>query len=707
MPKDSGKTRNKASPRGFTRPKLRDAGGQRAPALLRAAPGVPTHPPNSPLPQTSIPLCNTEGRHRPLPRFDSQSPRLSLGLCAGLALAIASVSLPLNAQLATLDIKRLTLEELMEIDVYSAGRRLEPVHEVPSAIYVLTNEDIRRARVTSIPEALRLVPGVQVARVDANKWAVSIRGFNSRIANKLLVLIDGRSIYDPLFSGTLWESKDLMLEDVERIEVIRGPGGTLWGANAVNGVINIITKHARDTGGGLISAGAGTEERAFGAARYGWQPRDDQWVRVYAKSLARDTGFSPAGNAHDAIHMNRAGFRWDWDARGNDSLRVSGDVYSGEADQTNNNGTTQDVGHKGGNLLAHWRRQLSDTQNLSVQFYYDRIELDNLQFGEKRNTYDLEIQYGFTPTPRHHIVSGLGYRNTGDKIAGTAAGTLDPMRKTDRTESAFVQDTITLVPDHWRLTLGTKVESNDYSGVEWQPNARLAWTPDPQRIYWAAASGATRVPSRLEADLVIGGTRLGDDVRDETVRAYEFGHRRLVTSNLWYDIATFYNVYRHLLTTGPTTLSPLSNRADARTYGIEVASRWQATPSWRLDAAYTYLQMDVRLDAPNLTGAIGANKKENPHHQLTLRSAFDMTQNLEVDATLRFVDDLPAFDVPAYTTLDLGLGWFPRRDLELTLVGQNLLDGHHPEQRLVNPTTGVTTGTEVQRGVYAKVTWRF
>ncbi len=613
--------------------------------------------------------------------------------------------MPLRAEAPVLDVKRLTLEELMDIDVYSAARRLEPIQGVPSAVYVLTNEDIRRSRVTSIPEALRLVPGVDVARVDANKWAVSIRGFNTRSANKLLVLVDGRSIYDPLFAGVLWEARDVMLEDVDRIEVIRGPGGTLWGANAVNGVINIITKHARDTQGGLVSAGAGTEERGFGAARYGWRSGDDQHARVYAKSFARDTGFSPVANAADDTRMSQTGFRWDWDKNARDAMRVSGDVFSTAAGERDTATTTQDVDHSGGNLLANWRRRISDSESMRVQFYYDHIALDNLQIGEKRDTYDFDLQHNFAPTTDHQVVWGLGYRSTRDNIRiASGPTTVDPARRTDPTASAFIQDTVALTPDKLQLTVGTKVENNNYTGYEWQPNARLAWTPDMQRTYWAAASRAVRVPSRLEADIVAGGVRLGDNVRAEYVYAYELGGRRLLTPNVWYDVATFYNVYQHLLTREPT--AQFSNQMHGQTYGAEVAVRWQAQPGWRIDVAYTYLQMNLKVEGSSIGGLQGSADRSNPNHQLAVRSALDIARHLEVDATLRFVDELRALNVPAYTALDLGVGWFPRRDLELALVGQNLLDSHHPEQAIVN-ATGVVTGTEVQRGVYTKLTWRF
>ena len=627
---------------------------------------------------------------------------LSLFLMAALVLGSAGAALPLRADTPKLNIKQLSLEELMDIDVYSASRRLEPVQGIPSAIYVLTAEDIRRARVTSVPEALRLVPGVQVARIDANKWAVGIRGFNSRTSNKLLVLVDGRSIYDPLFSGVLWESRDIMPESIERIEVIRGPGGTLWGANAVNGVINIITKHARDTQGGLVTTGVGTEERAFGAARYGWKTGDQQYARLYAKSFTRDTGFSPTGNAHDETQMNRGGFRWDWDASARDVVQISGDVYQGEAGERNSATATQDVDHRGRNLLAHWTRRVSDTESWRVQLYYDHLELDNVQLGEKRDTYDLELQHGSAPAAGHRIVWGLKFRSTRDNIRNGPLLALDPTQRQDSTQSAFLQDTIALTPQTLQLTLGTKLERNDYSGTEWQPNARLAWTPDTQRMYWAAVSRAVRVPSRLEADLVFLGNRLGDDVQAERVYAYELGHRRLLTPTFWYDIAAFHNAYRNLLTVEQNF--QFHNRMRAKTYGLELAGRWQAEPHWRLDAAYTYLQMVLDLDPTSIaTTQPGTTEGSNPHHQLTLRSAYDIRSDWQFDATLRFVDDLPAINVPSYVTLDLALSWLPRPDIELSLVGQNLLDSHHPEHAIV--ANG--SGTEVQRGVYAKLTWRF
>lgn len=625
---------------------------------------------------------------------------------------LAQGAQPAEAQHAALNIKQLSLEDLMEINVYSASRRLERVQGVPNAVFVLTAEDIRRARVTNVPDALRLVPGVQVAQTDNNKIGVSIRGFiggfggssAARLANKLLVLVDGRSIYDPLFSGVFWESRDIVLTDVERIEVIRGPGGALWGANAVNGVINIITKHARETQDGAINAGAGSVERAFGTVRYGWQSGPEQYARVYAKTFERDTGFSPSGNPYDAIRSRRAGFRWDWDPNARDSLRLSGDVYAVDAGQrdaasaTNPVTTTQDVEHGGGNILAHWARKFSATDSLRVQFYYDRTDFDTRTIDQDRDTYDLEFQHGTSPLSDHQVVWGLGYRNTRDAISAFVT----PLQRTDETMSGFVQDTIALTPDVLHLTLGTKFEHNDYTKQEWQPSVRLAWTPNEREAWWAALSRAVRVPSRLEADLVISGNNLGDQVQPETVYAYELGYRQLAAHHVWWDLALFYNQYRDLVTIEPGT--QLRNNMRGDTYGLELGARWQARPTWRLDLAYTYLEMDLAVTDASADVSRPANtEKSNPRNQVSLRSALDIAPELQFDAIVRAVDELPALDVPQYVTLDLGLSWFPKPDLELALVGRNLLDDHHPEQLVVADGSG----TEVRRNYYAKLSWRF
>ena len=606
------------------------------------------------------------------------------------------------------DVRRLTLEELMDLNVYSVSRRDETVRAAPAAIYVLTAEDIRRARVRSVPEALRLVPGVQVARVDANKWAVSIRGFNNRAANKLQVMIDGRSIYDPLFSGVLWESRDVMLENIDRIEVIRGPGGTLWGANAVNGVINIVTKHARDTPGGLAVVGGGTEERAFSALRYGWHSGDRHAARITAKLSNRDQSYAPTGQAADDWTMGRVGFRWDWDPGAGDEMFASGDWYNGHAgefrqpDGTGGPSGAVDVDHTGGNILLNWSRRLTDAGRLQARAYYEHFTLDNpFVLREVRDIYHLEFQHDFVLTETNRVIWGASFRQTQDDISSVRSTLgFDPTGRRDQVTGAFVQDTIALMPQTLELTVGTKVEHNDYTGTEWQPNARLAYIPSAQHMWWGAISRAVRTPSRLEADIVFAGSRMGDGFDVERLTAYELGHRWQPNGDWSLDSALFYNVYDDLRTIEAG--SRIANGMQGNTYGVELSSRWHLRPDLRLDASYTLMRMNLELE-PQSSDPVepGATEGASPHHQFTLRTEWDVKRDLEFDVTLRYVDALPAQQVPAYTTMDVGLGWRIGRGFDLVVVGQNLFDSHHPEQR------SATIVNEVQRGFYTKLNWRF
>jgi iron complex outermembrane receptor protein len=633
--------------------------------------------------------------------------------CAVFAAMVTAAPAAFAAQ-STEDLKKLSVEQLMDVEIYSASRRLEPTQAVPSAIFVLTHEDIRRSRVTSIPDALRLVPGVQVGQVDANKYAVSIRGFNSREANKLLVLVDGRSVYDPLFSGMLWESQDLMLENVERIEVIRGPGGTLWGANAVNGVINIITKNARDTQGGLATATVGDQEKYSGALRYGWQPGENQHARVYVKAFERDEGYSRIAPPYDASRAARGGFRWDWSGAGGDEVRVSGDTFKAETGvrelpvPSPPVTEVQDVEHRGTNLLVSWIHPLSDASQLRLQAYVDRITYDSVTFDQTRNVHDFELQHTFRAGSRHELLWGLGYRRMRDDTSVDFFGLISvtPARRDDELSTVFVQDTIALVPDRLALTLGTKYESTDYARSEWQPSVRLAWTPSEEQTWWAAASRAVRVPSRLEADLTYFGVlRPGDTFESEQVNAYEAGMRRLITPTVWLDVATFYNRYDDLGTNEAGGF--LRNMMAGHTYGGEVAARWNPVPRLRVDAIYSHLRMNLALDAGSTGNPALPLTHEGlaPRHQVVLRSTLDLPHHLEVDAAARYVDELPALAYSSYVTLDFGLGWRPPGGFEVALVGRNLVDSPHPEQDFVFSSSGVPS--QVERSVYLRLGMSF
>jgi iron complex outermembrane recepter protein len=633
------------------------------------------------------------------------SRALAISAVASSSLGLSSIALAApNMQ----DFKRMSVEELMDIEVYSASRRLEPSQSVPSAIYVLTAETIRRSRVTSIPEALRLVPGVQVARVDANKWAISMRGFNSREANKLLVLMDGRSIYDPLFSGVLWESQDAMLENIDRIEVIRGPGGTLWGANAFNGIINIISKNARDTLGGLITGSLGDEERYQGAIRYGFSPAERHALRLYLKAYGHEPGYSDLAPPHDAARMTRGGFRWDWKLAADDDLRVSGDFYDATTGVREDPTLVQDVDHEGKNVLARWNKSFSAVNAVQLQFYYDHVVYESFGFDQKRSTYDVEAQQTLRLFARNELVWGGGYRSMRDDTLTAFPGFVDvlPPRRHDEVSTIFAQDTIALLPGKLNLVLGLKFEKTDYAESDWLPSIRVAWTPSEEQTWWLAVSDAARTPSRLESDLTFINTlRLGSDFSSEHVRAYEAGQRQLLSTRFWYDVAVFYNDYSDLRSGEQG--GRLRNLMEGYTYGAEVAVRFEPSDRWQLEATYTYLKMRLDLDAASTASRAQPGFIEGlaAPHQASLRSELDLFEKVGFDVILRYVDELESLSYPAYTELDMGVSWRPTDKLELSVVGQNLLHDHHPEQDFAFSASGMPT--EVERRVYAKATLSF
>jgi iron complex outermembrane receptor protein len=658
-----------------------------------------------------------------------------------------------SAQSDPMGLTELSLEELMGIEVTSVSKKSQSLSEAAAAVFVITQDDIRRSGATSIPEALRMVPGVQVARLDSNKWAVSVRGFNGRFANKLLVLMDGRTLYTPSFSGVFWDIQDTVLEDIERIEVIRGPGATLWGANAVNGVINIITKSARDTQGLLLSAGSGTEERGFGTLRYGGTLGDDQGhFRVYGKYFNRDGSVDPSGNdTADEWEMGRGGFRLDWNAAERDTVTLQGDLYSGDENETLNSksitpphssivASDQDV--NGGNMLMRWERNLYEDSDLSLQVYYDHNKKKTFIYDIEQDIVDADFQHRFPLGERHDIIWGLGYRFYSDHINETFTIRLDPEDRDLSFYSGFIQDEISLIPEKLRLTLGSKFEHNDLSGFEVQPNIRLLWIQDERRSLWASISRAVRTPSRGEQDstsiqrITAAGeppnpfpvplvtTLNGDkDFDSEELIAYELGYRLQLNPQLGLDLATFYNDYDNLRSTqlGSPRCSPagtfpgcfppfsnsvitplvMGNEATANTYGIEFVGDWRITSQWRLQATYTYLEMEVKTkenDALEEQFVEG----QSPNHQASLRSSSDLSHNIKWDFWLRYVDRLPSLDIDSYVTLDTRLAWWPREDLELSIVGQNLLDNQHPE--FTSELEDVPP-IEIQRSVYAQLRW--
>jgi len=622
----------------------------------------------------------------------------------------------------------------MSVKVTSVSKKAQNLSDSAAAIFVITNEDLRRSGVTSIPDALRMVPGLNVARIDSNKWAVTSRGAASRFSDKLQVLIDGRSVYTSTFSGVYWEVQDVMLEDVERIEVIRGPGASLWGANAVNGVINIITKHAADTRGGLVSLGGGSGEGAFTAARYGASLKEGTYGRLYAKGFKRD-GFQhrAGGDAGDDWDMLKSGFRLDSSLTGANSLTLQGDIYQGGIDQRidlpsltapYSVAVEDDVMASGGNLLARWQKIFSSTSEFTLQAYYDRTSRDEALMKEDRDSFDLNFQHHFK-AGRHDVVwGGRGY-HTHDDFANLSAFVPDPASRSDNLYSIFLQDEIEVVDERLWLTLGSKFEHNDYSGYEVQPNARLLWAPHRNHRLWTAISRAARTPSRAEQDgwlintvippstppLPVAVTVVGNtDYDTEDLMAYEAGYRFMAPRDFSVDIAVFYNDYDNLRRTiqgspisrGTYIEQPLrfTNNFSARTYGAEVAAAWQAADRLKFDLAYSYLDSNMEDG-----GQVG----KAPRHQASLRTAAGLRDDIDLDIWVRYVDSVNTtyvtelYTIDEYVTLDLRLAWRPASGVELSLVGQDLLDSSHMEFVQEN----FTRPTEVERRVYGTVTYRF
>ncbi len=646
------------------------------------------------------------------------------------------------------DFTQLSLEELMNVEVTSVSKKKQKLSSVSSAIFVLTQEDLRRSGMTSIPEALRLVPGLNVARLTANKWSISSRGFNGQYANKLLILIDGRSVYTPLFAGVYWDVQDVLLEDIDRIEVIRGPGGTIWGANAVNGIINIITKTAVETQGTMVVAGGGNLEQGFGAVRYGGKVGDDLAFRVYGKYFNRDNfSLSSGRSAVDEWNQGRLGFRSDWNPSLDNAFTIQGDVYDGRSDQQIATTTIVPAASssvfdtakvRGGNVLTRWSHLFSSSSELTIQVYYDRTQRREVTIDIDRDTFDFDLHHNFSLGDSHEMQWGLGYRYSRDVIGNTFTIALDPKRFELQIFNGFIQDTFTLIPEKLRVIAGTKVSSNSYSGLEYQPNGRVIWNPHSQHTLWGAVSRAVRLPSRIERDgranvaatpgmpfpTVISITS-SNKFKPEEVLAYELGYRSVPSSTVSIDIATFYNVYRHLLTTEsqtpfleatptPTHLvvpSQFQNRMNGNSYGVEIATKWNITQDWSVTGNYTWQRLRLRPDASSANVTASNATGNDPKHQFQVRSTYNLPYNVEFDSGVYFVSRLPNLGVQSYARVDARLGWNPTDSIELSLVGQNLFDNQHPEfsggSGVGGGSIGGVSASEVPRGGYLKVIGRF
>jgi iron complex outermembrane receptor protein len=647
------------------------------------------------------------------------------------------------------DFTQFSLEELKNVEIISASKKPVKLSETPAAVYVITQDDIRRSGATSIPEALRLAPGVHVARITATDWAVNIRGLNNKFAQNLLVLIDGRSVYTHVFSGVFWDIQDTVMEDIERIEVIRGPGAALWGANAVNGVINIITKRSQETQGWQTVVLGGNKEQII-SARYGGDYEQSMYYRGYAKFFNRGNISDVGKNfENDFINSNsdvqqseewrsgRAGFRTDitpgqgLPASADNSFTLQGEAYRNRYDKeierqvgdlpgTTTRTDTSEAG--GGHLLGRWQHTFAHNSETILQVYYDHATKDYDPGSGRVNTADVDFQHRFSLAEIHEIVWGLEYRHISDEFDDSQQVKIDPEDLDQSLLSTFIQDEFKIVPERLSLILGSKFEHNAVTGLEIQPNLRMLYLPHPRHSLWAAVSRAVRVPSRLELEgTVTDSVQLSDSDEDDPVDvnihgdsslgsekllAYELGYRFQPSDTLWADATVFYNVYEELIgleqedRTSPNEPFNLryNNNNNGQAYGFELASDWQITSYWLLSAAYTYLHTDIdenEIDDPSLADVVAQGS--NPRNQISLRSNLDITRQIDFDFWLRYVDNLPEIGVTSYTTFDARLAWRPMEKLELSLVGQNLFEKGHEEYSKL----------EVDRSIYAKVDWQF
>lgn len=636
-------------------------------------------------------------------------------------------------------LKSLHIEDLLQAEVTSVSKKPEKLADAAAAVHVITAEDIERAGAQSIPEALRMAPGLQVAQLTANKWIVSARGFADLFANKLLVLVDGRSVYTPLFSGVFWEFQDMLMEDIERIEVIRGPGAALWGANAVNGVINIITKPADRTVGTLVTAATGTRYPLATGARVGDRIGDKGSYRLYAKGDIHDGYVQPGGeDAFDGWRKLQSGFRTDVAARADSSFTVQGDVQKGEEELTYNlpglltpAESRTEAKYWAGNLLTRWEKEQDADTLLSLQAYYDYSNIDAIVPRENRQTFDVNFQYRTMMSSAQEVIWGLGYRRSIDDIGSTDLFSFVPESKSLDLYSIILQDEIALVQGSWWLTLGSQFEHNDYSGLEVQPTIRLRWKPEERQTCWAAVSRAVRTSSRVDHDYKGFGSEGTDafgnryrsailgrkDFQSEDLVAYELGHRWSPAAGLSFDTAVFYNVYENLRSIdrgspfleadarSPYLVLPLyiGNGLDGTTHGLEFLANWQPINVWKLAFGYSYLKASLDGDPATVWEDQQFTEEDFPEHQLQLRSWFDLTANWRFDSELYYVDDLAGKGIDAFVRLDLRLGWQIRPSLKLSLSGENLTDSAKAESAGGNSLVG----SEVPRQFLAKLTWTY
>jgi iron complex outermembrane recepter protein len=639
-------------------------------------------------------------------------------------------------------LKEFTLEQLGNVEVTTLSKEPEEVRQTAAAIYVITNEDIQRSGVTNIPDALRLAPGVEVAQIDSSKWSIGIRGFGSRLSRDVLVLIDGRTVYTTLLAGTYWEEQNVLLQDVDHIEVIRGPGATIWGPNAVNGVINVITRKSKDTHGAVINIGGGNWDQGFFNARYGGGGKNYDY-RVYALGFDRSPEFHSDRNDFDSWRAAQVGFRTDWTEGGRDAFTFQGDLYDeGAGEQVT--ATTYTAPYQrtvngpahlsGGNLLARWQRTLGEGNDFQLQAYYDRTDRHEPNFADYRNTADIDFLDRFRLPGRQQISWGLGARfSLGYNPVIISGLTFEPTQRTDKLFTAFLQDEVGIIENRLSLSVGTKFLRTNFTGLQLEPSARILWTPNAKQSLWASFTHAVRTPSAAERDFSLLGFigitpppeslpffarfNPNPNFRSEQLNGYELGYRHLIRKKFYLDVAGFYNHYSDLFSqdlTGPTFVedtpppphrllpAQFGNGLLGTSEGFEIAPEWKPTNFWRVWASYSFLEMHIKRSRGSLDVEPPSSVQESsPQHQASIQSNLDFAKRFNLDLTFRYVSALPAQKVPSYSTADAHFAWRVRQQFELSVVGRNLLQPHHPEAA-GDPGPLV----EIKRSVYGQITWK-
>jgi len=669
---------------------------------------------------------------------------IRITVAAFAAVALAGLAPEARAQApAPKNIFDLSLEDLMNVDVTSVSKKDQTLAKTGAAVFVINREDIRRSGAANIPDVLRMAPGVEVAQVNANQWAISIRGFNAIYSNKVLVLIDGRAVYVDQFSGVYWDQVDVPLEDIERIEVIRGPGGTVWGANAVNGVINIITRSAADTKGALVAASAGTRQTAAGLVQYGADAGSTGAWRIFGKYFNDDDSPLPGGRqAPDGAHSSHAGFRIDQSLSSRDTLSVQGDFITSSGGET----TSAIAGYppaqasfnnllqnSSGDGLARWEHTQANGSEFSLQISDSDFSRHESGVKVTDNALDIEFEHHLHVGDRHDIVWGLDYRSTAAGIYSAEPWSFQvhPPHRVDNLLAGFVQDEIRIAPSLF-LTVGSKIEHNDFTGVEFEPGVQLVWAKSARQSVWASASRAVREPDVFEryiqyplglvpvpgvgnALLVLEGNPA---VGAEHLTDFEVGYRSQLNSRTSIDLTGFLSYYNGIETNepgapyvslaggGPSLVLPLSpaNLGKARDYGIELFGNWQATRHWKISPGLSVLRMSIGRDPGSNDASILQTPGNSPRQQFEIRSLLNLSKNLEWDSSFKYVADLAAQNIAGYARLDTRLGWKFGEHTEISVSGQNLTSPRHFE---FFDNSGLLTASEAARSVFGKLTWRY